>query len=196
MRFTIINPLAGRSASTVFIQASGIQTQPLELINGPDNRAPLKVAGFTTKTLGQASPSANSNNTLTATLTTNVALERGTYISIVGLTGSLTLDGPLPLGGPDAAVFSGMHPAPSTLNPTPYTLHPAPYTLRPASYTFNPELYTLHPAPQSLNSTPYTLNPTSYILNPEPYTLLSASYILHLPPCTLHPAPYILHSKP
>ena len=104
MRFTIINPLAGRSASTVFIQASGIRTQPLELINGPDNRAPLKVAGFTTKTLGQASPSANSNNTLTATLTTNVALERGTYIST-----PYTLN-----------------PQPSTLNPQPSTLNPEP----------------------------------------------------------------------
>jgi len=70
VRFTIKNPLAGRSASTVYIQASGIGTQALQLINGPGNRAPLKVAGFTAKALGQSSPSASRFASQPSTLNT------------------------------------------------------------------------------------------------------------------------------
>ena len=59
--------------------------------------AALCVDGFTTRAIGQSTPVASANNTLSATLAPYHALAGGDTVTISGLTGSQTPSGSLAL---------------------------------------------------------------------------------------------------
>jgi hypothetical protein len=74
------------------------------------NRAPLLVAGFSTKGIGQSTASASSTNVITVTMSTYSALtvQQSSRISISGLLGSSTPTGALTLTSPNKTVFTAV----------------------------------------------------------------------------------------
>ena len=63
------------------------------------NAAPLLIADFLVKRVGQLTPSANADNTISVTIRTRAALLVGTNVTVSGLTGSLTDDTNLDVSG-------------------------------------------------------------------------------------------------
>jgi len=74
------------------------------------NGAPLLVAGFSTKSIGQSTASASSTNVITVTMSTYSALtvQQSSRISISGLLGSSTPTGALELSSPNGTVFTAI----------------------------------------------------------------------------------------
>ena len=105
LRFEVINPMNGKDAAQVTASGSGITISPVLAKNAPGNAAPLLIADFLIKAVGQSTPSAYANNTISVTIRTRAALLTGTRITVSGLIGSVTDDSILDLSGNSTALL-------------------------------------------------------------------------------------------
>jgi hypothetical protein len=87
---TLRNPEQGQKSPTVYIEANSPRMERTEMVRGDGNLAPLGVAGFLLRRIGQSNPSRSVNNTISATLACFVDLGNESSITIIGLTGSTT----------------------------------------------------------------------------------------------------------
>ena len=85
--FTLKNPDIGQESPPVYISCGFLNLNPIGMIPGPADHAPLLVAGFLLKAIGQNNPSASVLNTLTLTLSVNVPFPKGALLTIAGLSG-------------------------------------------------------------------------------------------------------------
>ena len=99
--FNIYNSAVAQEAPPIFIELSGIVAVTTVLMHTDEgNRAPMLIGGFTTRAVGQSTPSLSSENTITVTLrNTPYALHPAPYT---------------------------LSPGPYTLHRTPHTLHLKP----------------------------------------------------------------------
>ena len=107
LKFEVVNPMHGQDAAFVSASGSGITISQVLAKNAPGNAAPLLIADFLIKRVGQSTPSALANNTISVTIRTRAALMAGTRITVSGLTGSLTDDSALDLYGNSTALLGG-----------------------------------------------------------------------------------------
>ena len=105
VRFEIINPMQGRDAADINVSGGGITITRVSAQNGPGNAAPLLIAGFLVKNIGQSTPGATSDNTISVTILTRAVLLIGTKVTVSGLTGSLTIDATLDVAGNGTVIF-------------------------------------------------------------------------------------------
>jgi hypothetical protein len=105
LRFEVINPMHGKDAAQVTGSGSGITISSVLAKNAPGNAAPLLIADFLIKAVGQSTPSAYANNTISVTIRTRAALLAGTRITVSGLIGSVTDDRILDLSGNSTALL-------------------------------------------------------------------------------------------
>jgi len=106
LRFEVINPIQGRDAARIKVTGSGITITSVSAQNGPGNAAPLLIADFLLKDIGQSTPGAEADNTISVTIRMRAVLLSGTQITVSGLTGSLSNDdATLDVGGNGSSVF-------------------------------------------------------------------------------------------
>ena len=85
----LLNPSGGQRSGDVTVGTTGpVQTTVVSMDRAPENNAPMLVAGFTVKAIGQSTPNMLTENTLTVTLSCLSALPVGTDVVITGLTGT------------------------------------------------------------------------------------------------------------
>ena len=89
--FTLLNPKKQISKSLPFIEIDIPRLLPVPIDSAQGNSAPLLIAGFVVKTIGQSTPAASTLNTISITLSCTASLY-GSNITISGLVGSDTAD--------------------------------------------------------------------------------------------------------
>lgn len=86
---TLRNPAAGQRSGDVTVGTTGpVRTTVVQMERAAGNAAPMLVAGFMVKGIGQNTPNMLAENTLTVTLSCLSALPPGTDVVISGLTGA------------------------------------------------------------------------------------------------------------
>jgi hypothetical protein len=93
--FTVQNPSEGQMSTSVSIEARNPFMARTEMVRNGGNKAPMAIAGFITKNIGQSNISCSARNIISVTLSCFVALGNESLITISGLTGSVTLDSPI-----------------------------------------------------------------------------------------------------
>ena len=113
--FTITNPSSAQNDATVTIAASGtaafptsrgVMTTDTANVYGVTNGGkPMKVIeqSFSTKAIGQSTPLAGADVTITVTLTANSNFPAGSIVTITGLTGTQTEDTTLTVTSTDGS---------------------------------------------------------------------------------------------
>jgi len=87
--FVVVNPPHGQESPTISIQSGGaIVIAPVDVDSADGNEAPLLVADFVVRDIGQSTASASAKNTITITIETSVLLEAGNRIVFTGLEGN------------------------------------------------------------------------------------------------------------
>eukprot|EP00293_Proteomonas_sulcata_P006566 CAMPEP_0184324904 /NCGR_PEP_ID=MMETSP1049-20130417/137486_1 /TAXON_ID=77928 /ORGANISM="Proteomonas sulcata, Strain CCMP704" /LENGTH=581 /DNA_ID=CAMNT_0026646801 /DNA_START=310 /DNA_END=2055 /DNA_ORIENTATION=+ len=90
--FELQNPSEGREAADVRIGSFGSYASDQSMLSAGGKQAPLVVAGFYAKDIGQSTCAQSAQNTILITLGTRVSLPKATKVTVSGLKGSVTAD--------------------------------------------------------------------------------------------------------